>query len=77
MNDEKFSVLLGVSIVPMILESLHIASSTDIDRFYQSGLYALLSDQATAMWHLSPVLLGQLYNDEVETGSFEVPEEQS
>jgi hypothetical protein len=28
------------------------------------------------LWHLSPVLLARLYNEELETGSFEAPKEQ-
>jgi hypothetical protein len=77
MNEDQFSVLLGVSIVPAIFEALGVDGTTDIDRFYQSKLYALLGDPATGMWHLSPALLAQLYNEELEAGSFEIPEEQS
>jgi hypothetical protein len=39
--------------------------------------FAILSNREIAMWHLSPALLAQLYNDELETGSFAIPEEQS
>jgi hypothetical protein len=77
MSDQHLTTLLGICIVPAILEILNIDDAVGIDRFYQSKLYALLSDSDTAMWHLSPALLAQLYNEELETGSFEVPEEQS
>jgi hypothetical protein len=77
MNDAHLPTLLGISIVPAILENLRIQDPNDIDRFYRSKLYALLGDPNTAMWHLSPALLAQLYNEELEVGSFEVPEEQS
>jgi hypothetical protein len=80
MNNDKLSLLLGTCIVPGIIESLAVPEDRQadlVDQLYGSKLYVLLSDDASSMWHLSPVLLGQLFKEELATGTFDVPEEQS
>jgi hypothetical protein len=80
MDTDRLSLLLGTCIVPGILDSLNIPQGKQvesIDTFYQSKLYELLSDPATGMWHLSPCLLADLYQEEQQRGYFDMPEEQS
>jgi hypothetical protein len=48
----------------------------ELTKFYRSRLYELLYNPDTGMWHLSPALLAELYKEELNTGSFEIPEEQ-
>lgn len=74
---EKLSMLLGVSIVPAVLEAARISEPEEVDRFYRSRLYQLLSDPATGVWHLSARILADAYAEELSDGSFELPEEQS
>lgn len=73
----QLSSLLGTAIAPAILEAANAKSAEDVDRFFRSDLYGMLSDPATGLWHLSPVLLAQMYADELSYGAFAVPEEQS
>jgi hypothetical protein len=80
MNEDRLTALLGISIVPAILETLDTPDgsyASELERFYASKLFALLGNPATALWHLSPATLAQMYNEELETGSFTIPEEQS
>jgi hypothetical protein len=80
MSEDRLTALLGICIVPEILAVLSISNENyaeELERFYDSKLFTLLSDKETALWHLSPATLAQMYNDEKETGSFAVPEEQS
>ncbi|MDR3052669.1 MAG: hypothetical protein LBU48_02250 [Coriobacteriales bacterium] len=53
------------------------AYADELEKFYASKVFAILSNQETALWHLSPATLAQMYNDEIETGNFDIPEEQS
>ncbi|MDR1082866.1 MAG: hypothetical protein LBL27_03240 [Coriobacteriales bacterium] len=79
-DSERLSALLGLGIVPSVLRELGIdaeSQTEEVTRFYHSKLYELLSKPETGMWHLSPILLAEFYREELETGSFEVPEEQS
>ena len=72
-SQDRLSVLLGTCIVPAVLEAAQV-SADGIDAFYRSKLYALLGDASSGMWHFSPVLLAQMYLEELHTGTFEVPE---
>ena len=74
---DGLSTLLGVSIVPAVLASAQVDNPDDVARFYRSKLYSLLSDAETGMWHLSPKILADLYKEELATGDFDIPEEQS
>jgi hypothetical protein len=42
---------------------------------YTSFLYSKLEQEQTKLWHLSPVTLANLLNEELETGSICFPEE--
>lgn len=74
---DRLSTLLGISIVPAILEAVDADGPDDVEAFYKSKLYQLLSDPQTGMWHLSSQTLASLYAEERETGTFPLPEEQS
>ena len=80
MNNQELSTLLGTAIIPSVLDHVkggELITEEDIASFYKSHLYELLSDPQTALWHLSPASLGQMYVEELRDGHFEVPEEQS
>lgn len=76
-SEDRLSTLLGVSVVPAILAIVQVDDPEGVERFYRSKLYGLLSDVDTGMWHLSPQTLADLYVQELETGGFDTPEEQS
>jgi hypothetical protein len=80
MSEDRLTALLGICIVPAILAELGVSDddyANELERFYASKIFAILSNQETALWHLSPATLAQMYTDEIETGSFDIPEEQS
>ena len=77
MTDGRLSVLLGTAIVPAALEIVGQVSDEEIGEFYRSAVYDVLCRADTGLWHLSPATIAQMYVDERESGSFEVPEEQS
>lgn len=79
MSEEKFSAVLGIlipEIVHLIVENYPEHTETSaIDAFYASGVYALLEDEATKLWHFSPLTLFNMFDEEKRTGRFELPEE--
>ena len=78
MTEEKFASLLMLivpQIVALIVEHDHCGEIKAINEFYSSKLYALLEEENTKMWHLSPLMLYTLYMQERETGDFDIPEE--
>jgi hypothetical protein len=79
-NEARLANLLGLQIVPAILSEMNVtdaAYAEELERFYGSRIFVILSDPSTALWHLSPATLAQMYNDELAKGRFEIPEEQS
>lgn len=79
MNDEQFSTMLGVAIVPqvvnMIVEKQNVDAIEAANLFYNSQTYRYLSDEATKVWHLSPLTLYAMWKGEKETGEVVFPEE--
>jgi hypothetical protein len=41
---------------------------------YNSKLYTQLADRETKMWHFSPVVLEELLSDEMQFGTYKIPE---
>ncbi|MCI6730338.1 MAG: hypothetical protein MR473_09210 [Clostridiales bacterium] len=78
MDTKKFEavlVLLVPQVVQLIVENCggdEVAAARD---FYSSQVYALLEQENTKLWHLSPLTLFHMYDEERKTGSFSVPEE--
>ena len=78
MDTKKFEavlVLLVPQVVQLIVENCGgdvVAAARD---FYSSQVYALLEQENTKLWHLSPLTLFHMYDEERKTGSFSVPEE--
>jgi len=80
MTNEKLSSLLGICIIPAIVQELKIPEEQQIEflnHFYQSKLYEMLINAETAVWHLSAATLAEIYEYEQETGILDLPEEQS
>lgn len=78
MSEEAFSSMLSI-IVPEVVA--RIASEEGLDEltitkeFYSSKVYAMLSNEASKLWHYSPLVLTRLYKEERTTGTINLPEE--
>ncbi len=79
MNEEKFSALLSLAIVPQVVDIIvreeHLSDIEAINVFYQSETYALLEKEETKGWHYSPLAIYHIWKNERETGEIELPEE--
>ena len=78
MDEKKFEaimVLLVPQIVELIAENNHINEVTATAAFYESGVYAILEQEETKLWHLSPLAIYSMFDKEQKTGKFEIPEE--
>lgn len=58
MDEVRFSMVLGTLIVPnavgIIIGGMGMGAEDAIGAFYRSETYAMLSDQRSSVWHLSP-----------------------
>ncbi len=77
MDQKKFEAML-VLIVPMVVALIvenygldEIAATRD---FYESKVYSLLEQEDTKLWHLSPLTLFSMYDEERKTGEITFPE---
>ena len=43
--------------------------------FYSSELYAMMENEASKLWHLSPLTLHELFEEELANGHINYPEE--
>jgi len=78
MGAEKFGAFMGVlveQIVHLITENYAYDEMTASNEFYNSKVYALLEQEDTKLWHLSPLTLFNMFDEEKKTGSFILPEE--
>lgn len=77
MEQKKFEAML-VLIVPKVISL--IASNYEMDEvtatriFYESKVYSLLEQENTKMWHLSPLALFTMFDEEQKTGNITFPE---
>lgn len=78
MDKKKFEamlILLVPQIVHLIVEKHHSDEITASREFYDSKVYALLEQEDTGLWHLSPLTLFYMYDEEKKTGNVLFPEE--
>lgn len=78
MEAEKFSAIMGllvVQVVHLITENYGCSEVDASNEFYRSGVYALLEQEDTKLWHFSPLTLFHMFDEERRTGRFELPEE--
>ncbi len=77
MEQLKFEAML-VLIVPMVIglivQNYGIDEVTATREFYESTVYSLLEQENTKLWHLSPLTLFHLYDEERKTGNITFPE---
>lgn len=77
MEQKKFEAML-VLIVPkvigLIVENHEINEVEASKKFYESKVYSLLEEEDTKFWHLSPLTLYNMYDEEIKTGNITIPE---
>ena len=78
MDEKKFDAML-VLIVPQVVHLIsenHGCDEVEASRsFYESQVYSMLEVENTKIWHLSPLTLFNMYDEEKKTGSITFPEE--
>jgi hypothetical protein len=78
MSPEKLSAFLSIlnpAIIQLIMENKGLSNIDATKLLYDSSLYAMLENEASKLWQLSPMTLYELLEDELETGSIDYPEE--
>jgi len=77
MEQKKFEAML-VLIIPKVIGLISQESGLDevtaTRAFYESRVYSLLEQEETKLWHLSPLMLFNMYDEERKTGNITFPE---
>ena len=77
MDKAKFGAMLML-IVPQVIQLMiqHYGYDevTASRQFYVSQVYALLEQEETKLWQLSPLMLFYMYDEEIKTGTITFPE---
>lgn len=78
MEKNRLESLL-ILIVPQVIQWIEEKSTMDeieaAEAFYRSRVYSLLEEEETKMWHLSPLTLYHMFEEERRTGEITFPEE--
>jgi hypothetical protein len=77
MDKAKFEAILPIIVTALmqkIIERKGMSQDEAFSRLYGSQLYFLLDDERTKVWHYSAEKLFQLFEEELNTGTFELPE---
>lgn len=78
MDDKKFEsmlILIVPEVVKMIVRNYKLDEIQASEKFYNSELYAKLEQEETKLWHLSPMMLFSMFDEEQKTGTVTYPEE--
>lgn len=78
MDKKKFEsmlILIVPEIVKLIVENSAIGEIEASEKFYNSKVYEKLEQEDTKLWHLSPLTLYNMFEEEQKTGDFVFPEE--
>jgi len=77
-NSEKLSAILTIlnpPVIQMIMENKGLTNVEAAKLFYNSDVYAMMENEDSKLWHLSPLTLYELFEEELATGSISYPEE--
>ena len=78
MDKKKFEAML-VLLVPQVVHLISENYGSDeveaAKSFYESTVYSMLEQEDTKLWHLSPLTLFNMYDEEKKTGNITFPEE--
>ncbi|MBQ4517991.1 MAG: hypothetical protein II997_05355 [Clostridia bacterium] len=72
---ESMLILIVPAVVKLITENYSWDEITASNRFYESKVFECLEREETKLWHLSPLTLFNMFDEEQKTGSFVFPEE--
>ncbi len=72
---ESMLILIIPAVVKLITENYSWDEITASDKFYDSKVFECLEREDTKLWHLSPLSLFNMFDEEQKTGSFVFPEE--
>lgn len=78
MNDDQFSAILTIVVPPVIqriVERLGVDETEATKMFYTSKVYEWLSKEDSKTWHLSPLTLCRLFEQEQRGEELDWPEE--
>lgn len=78
MDKKKFEsmlILIVPAVVKLITENYLWDEITASDKLYESKVFECLEREDTKLWHLSPLTLFNMFDEEQKTGSFVFPEE--
>ena len=78
MDKKKFEsmlILIVPAVVKLIVENKNLDEIEASDIFYQSKVYEKLEQEDTKLWHLSPLTLYNMFEEEQKTGEITFPEE--
>ena len=78
MEKKKFEamlILLVPQVIHLITENYPYDEVTASKEFYDSDIYSLLDQEDTKLWHLSPLTLFHMFDEEKKTGKITFPEE--
>ncbi len=78
MDKKKFEsmlILIVPDVVKLIVENNNIDEIQASDMFYCSKVYEKLEQEDTKLWHLSPLTLYNMFEEEQKTGNITFPEE--
>ncbi|MCL2044212.1 MAG: hypothetical protein FWG89_08740 [Treponema sp.] len=78
MSDTQFRATLEM-LVPLVIKEIsksrNVSEQEAFELLYSSLLYSILEVESTKLWHLSQLTLANLLNEELETGSINLPRE--
>jgi len=77
MDDNRFEAILPfitAALADRISTSYNLDENTSIKNFYKTKLYSYLENEETKVWQYSVEKIFDLYRQEIETGSLELPE---
>lgn len=78
MDKKKFEsmlILIVPKVVRLITENYNLDEIAAFNKFYSSSVYGKLEQEETKLWHLSPLTLFNMFDEEQKTGVVTFPEE--
>ena len=78
MDKKKFEsmlILIVPKVVQLITENYNLDEIAAFDKFYASKVYEKLEQEETKLWHLSPLTLFNMFDEEQKNGVVIFPEE--
>lgn len=79
MNERQYSTMLSLLILPplvtQIARCMELDEAAAIERLYRSEFYEKLADERLKLWHYSPVMLADMFEEAERTGVIPYPEE--